>query len=290
MGCEAPGKASVTTLCELQSLLQCPRCGRGAPLILNDTQATCACGFVARIDQGIVRYTPPEELEKNVEVRARDRQASRYLEHSKFPTQIFRFEQFVASLPSQVMEKPVLELGCGPGPYTRMLLDSSYSVVAVDFSAESLDLNRRTTAGTSKPVCYVQADLNELTMARESTNLLLMCDFLQHLGHLDTRNAFLTKAFSWLAPGGHFYLSFFNFNIKNYFLGDLHGAFAGGAIRYERLLPNEVVAALPDSTRVDSVVPLNIFRHARPDRLASAVPGARYLARMIAISGRKRPD
>ncbi len=58
-----------------------------------------------------------------------------------------------------------------------------------------------------------------------------MCDFLQHLGGHEARSAFLSKAFSWLAPGGYFYLSFFNFNIKNYLKGDLRGHFADGAIR-----------------------------------------------------------
>ena len=101
------------------------------------------------------------------------------------------------------------------------------------------------------------------------------------------QGTFLSKAFEWLAPGGFFYLTFFNFNIKNYLKGDAHGSFARGAIRYERLLHKEVLKALPRNIAVDSVIPLNIFHSVILDRLASGLPGARYLARMIAICGRK---
>ena len=114
-----------------------------------------------------------------------------------------------------------------------------------------------------------------------------MCDFLQHLGDHKVRRVFLSKAFERLAPGGFFYPSFFNFNIKNYLNSDLHGSFASGAIRYERLLHQDVMEALPRDITVDSIVPLNVFHGVIYDRLASALPGARYLARMIAICGRK---
>jgi ubiquinone/menaquinone biosynthesis C-methylase UbiE len=181
----------------------------------------------------------------------------------------------------------VLELGSGPGPFTHMLLGQGYHVVAVDFSEKSLLINRDSNTAYGSRVCYVKADLNSLVMARESSNLLLMCDFLQHLGDYDTRNAFISKVFNWLAPGGFFYLTFFNFNIKNYFKGDAHGSFASGAIRYERLLHKEVLKALPKNIAVDSVIPLNIFHSVILDRLASGLPGARYLARMFAICGRK---
>jgi hypothetical protein len=125
-------------------------------------------------------------------------------------------------------------------------------------------------------------------MAAESTDLLLMCDFLQHLGDRRRRDAFLTKAFGWLRPGGRFYLSFFNINIKNQVKGDVRGAFAGGGIGYERLRTCDVLAALPKGVTADDVVPMNIFAGILPDRLAARLPGASLLARMIALSGTKR--
>jgi hypothetical protein len=118
-------------------------------------------------------------------------------------------------------------------------------------------------------------------------SLLLMCDFLQHLGNRGARDAFLVRAFEWLRPGGAFCLTFFNFNVKNYLKRDRRGTFADGAIGYERLLYRDVIRALPPGVSVDAVTPLNIFHGATADRMASMVPGARWLSRMIMIAGSK---
>ena len=218
------------------------------------------------------------------------RQAGQWLPAAReVPDPDIRVKRFLAGLPAQVNEKPVLELGCGPGPYTRILLESRYDVIAVDFSEASLSINREANLGDLERVCYVKADLNSLQLSPDCTNLLLMCDFLQHLGNHEVRTAFIRKAFDWLAPGGYFYLTFFNFNVVNYLKGDLHGHFAAGAIRYERLLYKEVLRALPASAAIDSVVPVNIFHDVVRDRLAATMPGAKWLSRMIAISGRKVP-
>lgn len=236
---------------------------------------------------GLIEYTPSADLELIPEVTARDRQAAGYLQHSKFPTQIFRVQQFLASVPESAAEAPVFELGCGPGPITPMLA-RRFQVMSVDFSEASLELNRQALPPAQREaVTYVRADLHALRLARESTSLLMMCDFLQHLGTSEQRNAFLSKAFGWLRPGGYFYLTFFNLNIKNRFRRDVAGAFADGAIKYERLRRADVVRALPAGIVVDDVVPMNIFRNSVPDRFAARVPGAGLFSRMIAIAGRK---
>lgn len=198
--------------------MRCPRCRRDTPLTWSATQAIFDCSHAIRIGDGVIRYTPSDELDKKTEVHVRDNEASSYLRHWKFPTQSFRVKQFLAGLPPQAVAKPVLELGYGPGPYTRMLLEPSYDVIAVDFLAQSLLINRQATLGAAAHVCYVQADLHDLAMTQESTSLLLMCDSLQHLGDQDARNRFLTKAFSWLAPGGFFCIEFLQFQYQ-----ELHG-------------------------------------------------------------------
>jgi SAM-dependent methyltransferase len=270
-----------------RAALRCPRCGREMELNIMNAAVVCRCGNTLRVENRLIEYTGAESLRELSEVKARDWQAPRYLQHAKFPTQIFRVKQFLKGLPQWVKEKPVIELGCGPGPYTRILLDSFYDVIAVDFSEQSLLINRDANCAHLENVCYVKADLNALRMSSECSALLVMCDFLQHLGGYAMRAAFIHKAFDWLAPGGFFYLTFFNFNIVNYLKGDLHGHFADGAIAYERLLHREVSSTLPANVSVDSVVPLNIFHSVVPDRVAAMLPGATFLSRMIAISGRK---
>jgi SAM-dependent methyltransferase len=269
--------------------LRCPSCAREVELDSNDAPATCGCGTVLGVESGLVAYSSRPGLRGIPEVAARDGEADGYLQHAKFPIQRFRVKQFLAGLPDWLKKRPVIELGCGPGPHTRSLLEADYDVIAVDFSEKSLLINRDANLDYAGRVCYVKADLNALKMSPDCTNLLLMCDFLQHLGSADVRAAFIRKAFDWLAPGGYFYLTFFNLNVVNYLKGDLRGTFAGGAIHYERLLYKEVVKAFPQSVCVGSVVPLNIFHDVVPDRLAAMLPGAKWLSRMIAISGRKAP-
>ena len=93
-----------------------------------------------------------------------------------------------------------------------------------------------------------------------------------------------------LKPGALLYLSFFNLNIKHYLRGDVHGAFADGAIRYERLTLPNMLAELPPALQVERTEPLNTFHAAVPDRLAARLPGVYWLARMAAISGRKSDE
>ncbi len=268
--------------------LRCPECGSDAALMWTPNRGECRCGHIIVVDDECVHYTPPETLDQIPEVRTRDREAAGYLSHAKFPTQISRVRQFLDGMPPVHDGEPAYDLGCGPGPYTAMLAARGYAVVAVDFSGRSLAINQRSLQPSRRgAVTYVRADLNQLRMAPESTGLLMMCDFLQHLGDRTVRDAFLRKACGWLRPGGKLYLTFFNFNVKNYLKGDLHGTFGNGGIPYERLLYRDVISALPAGISVDAVTPLNILTGAMTDRVASKVPGAMLLSRMVAVAGSK---
>jgi len=269
------------------TLIRCPNCRSQLECAVSGALLTCACGANFKIENDVVEYSDAKALSKVAEVGTRDRQASGYLQHAKFPTQISRVKKYLAALPPVIWQKPVIEVACGPGPYTGFLLEAGFDVIAVDFSECSLRINRDANIGHLSRTCFVKADINELQMAQDCSNCLLMCDFLQHIDGHNARVAFMRKAFEWLAPGGVFYLSFFNFNIVNFLKGDLRGTFAGGAISYERLICKDVLQALPSDVSVDAVTPMNIFHSASPDRLAARLPGATFLSRMVAISGRK---
>lgn len=269
-------------------LIKCPRCGCRLQDMPEDSHIRCSCGHDVRLTDGIIHYSDEQRLNAIPEVAVRDRQAAGYLQHSKFPTQIDHVRSFLDALPASSRDKPVLELGCGPGPYTGLLLEAGWEVVAVDFSQKSLAANRASAVGYDRRALFVKADVTELECTPECSNLLMMCDFLQHLDGFTARTKFIKKAFDWLTPGGYFYLSFFNFNIVNFIKGDLHGSFSNGTIRYERLISREVVESFPSDIEVLGITPLNIFHQPGPDRLVARLPGARFLARMIAVSGRRR--
>ena len=115
----------------------------------------------------------------------------------------------------------------------------------------------------------------------------MMADFIQHLGGLDVQRLFLEKAFGALIPGGWFFLSFFNANLKNRMVNDIRGSFSDGAISYRRLRFSEAQEMLPKNVVVDKILPMNVFHGVAFDRLAARLPFARHFARMMLVYGRK---
>jgi SAM-dependent methyltransferase len=259
----------------LTQLILCPTCG--TPLRFDANERLC-CDEPggARIEDGMVRYRPDIS---SPEMMVRDRQAGGYLEHVKFPAQIDRMQRFIKGLlrPS----RPVLDLGCGPGPTTQMLSERGFEVIAVDFSRRSLKLNR------AKSTLFVQADLRDIRFAMGSVDGLMMADFLQHLGDFEVQEGFLKRAFEALSSGGWFFLSCFNANIKHILRRDINGAFADGNIRYVRSTPSHILKMLPQTVRVDSVRPMNIFHRPILDNVVTRLPMARLIAKMTVVTGRK---
>ena len=181
---------------EVPEMLCCPKCG--STLAFAGERVVCGCG--ARdflLKDGV--YCD-EKLQQPVggEMTMRDKAADGYLLHGKFPTQQAVFEQWLQRALSGRAAPAVLDLGCGPGPYTRRLQETGCQTLAIDFSAVSLAINAGICqaaphAGSST---FIQADLNDLYLRQHSADLVVMADFLQHLGSRALRERLLQQAFS----------------------------------------------------------------------------------------------
>ena len=270
----------------LTETLLCPACGLRLRFDSSGTRRCCTRPGGSTLEDSIVCYEPDLRSDKP-EIKARDNQAHGYLAHNKFPIQIYRLEYFVRRVSAESDSLPVLDLGCGPGPTTKILLDAGFAVVGVDFSLQSLRLNARHSNSRQNHVLFVQADLTRIKFTHACAGGLMMADFLQHLGDRATQRSFLDRALKALKPGGWFFLSFFNTNVKNWLKGDIEGSFSGGAIPYRRLTVNEVIGMLPKNVEITEVLPMNIFHSVCPDRFVARLPLARLLARMMIICGRR---
>jgi SAM-dependent methyltransferase len=283
----------------LPELIFCPQCGHALEDPGYGTLA-CRCGACSLRNESGLYLSEGFDSIVDIERLVRDAQADTYLQHAKFPTQLDSFRTWLQSAAGGSDQRYqggdgnycALDLGCGPGPYTRELQQAGFKVLAVDASATSLAINADACSHSSNAgnVSFVQYDLNQLVLKPASVDLVLMADFIQHLGGRQQRERLLREVAVAMKPGARFYMSFFNLNLKHYFKGDVHGGFAGGAIRYERLTLPNMLAEMPQALRVEKVQPLNVFHSVVPDRLAAYLPGVFWLARMAAISGRKASD
>lgn len=245
----------------------------------------CSCGQNQYIySDGI--YENQKLKTKTNEMTVRDRQAKNYMKHAKFPTQNRYFSCWLKKITKNKKKATVLDLGCGPGPTTLMLLENNFDVVSVDFSKESLLINRESSLDYKDKVVFIQEDLGDINLKYNMFDYIVMSDFLQHLNGRDARERLLKMAFNSLKPGGGFYLTFFNLNILNYIKGDIHGGFSDGNIKYERLSPKNIVRYFPENIVIEKINPMNIFHSKLADQLASKIPCSRYFARMISIEGK----
>lgn len=98
----------------------------------------------------------------------------------------------------------ILDLGCGPGLYTKRLSDIGYSVTGMDFSRRSIEYARSHDPRTE----YIYKNYLELdyTSAFDAV-LLIYCDYAALTQ--DERRTLIPKVYGALKPGGLFILDVF---------------------------------------------------------------------------------
>jgi SAM-dependent methyltransferase len=268
----------------LHNLVRCKSCG--APLsFFSEGARNCCESSSGSILRGNVLINDPDGAHSPPEILVRDQDALNYISHKKFPTQIARLEKFIHAHAPTNLPCKILDLGCGPGPTTELLLQAGFEVAAVDFSIRSLSINAHLCRYMAERALFVRADLNGVDFTENSVDGLMMADFLQHLGDRQAQITFLHKVFRALKPGGWFYLSFFNTNLFHRVTRDFEGT--RGDIGYRRLSLREVRGMLPKGVQVQKQSLMNIFNDARMDNIATGLPFARCVAPMAVIEGRR---
>ena len=271
----------------IEDVILCPSCGGDIKIIEENIFSSC-CNTKFRVeDNQIIIFD--NTISFNAEARSRNKQAEGYLLHDKFPAQISILKRWISKISCKLIDGAVLDIGCGPGPSTRMLLESdARDILSVDFSINSLRINKDICKVYEHKPIYLLQDIRNLKLRRSSVSILVMADFLQHIIEKDERDNFIKEAMNSLIPGGYFFLSFFNINVKNYLRNDISGSFSSGSIKYERLDYNEVISSFPNNIIIESIIPMNIFHNAIFDRWICSLPFAKLFSRMIVIEGRKR--
>ena len=151
----------------------------------------------------------------------------------------------------------VLDIGAGPGVFTRRLLDRGSACWVVDLSYEMVAAASRQLDGASRRACFMVGDLDRLPFADVSFDAVLCVGVLQYLPSLDFALAELARV---TVPGGHLVITCPNARSP---LNALHRA-AIAAARGGRAAAARIgVATTPDPSRLT-------FREDIPNRWLSA--------------------
>lgn len=103
----------------------------------------------------------------------------------------------------------ILDLGCGPGLYTKRLAAQGHRVVGIDFSRRSIEYAQQDAQANRLKIRYLYQNYLTMDYAGEFDLILMIyCDF----GVLndEERHTLLTKVHKALRPGGRFIFDVFN--------------------------------------------------------------------------------
>lgn len=111
----------------------------------------------------------------------------------------------------------VLDLGCGPGLYSKKLASRGHNVTGIDFSASSINFARADAEKNGVKINYVKEDYLNMEFEESSFDLVIL--IYTDLGVLlpEQRNTLISKIYRCLKPGGVFIFDVLNdknINIK----------------------------------------------------------------------------
>ncbi len=114
----------------------------------------------------------------------------------------FDFFQSAVGGPEKIVGLRVLDVGCGGGLVAEKFAQLGAIVTGVDISASSLAVAQRHAQQQGLDITYLPASGDCLPFPSESFDLVVCCDFLEHIS--DRLDDFLTEMSRVLRPGGLF--------------------------------------------------------------------------------------
>ena len=221
---------------------------------VTDGSLTDDAGNIYPIQDGIPRLLPLSLLDAQIsEIAARDAQVGDY----DAMTFLNHFGKVEIPLTLRALRPAptdcLLEAGCGTGRMTRILSATVREMVAIDFSFESLRVNRRKllAAGITN-VHLVQADLCRLPFTECAFDRAVSCQVLEHVPGPDARAAAVQSLSSVLKPGGTLALSAYKHSLLTRAFSQKEGSHDGG-IPFFRFTKTEMRDTLAANFTVHSI-------------------------------------
>ena len=243
---------------------------------------TCPdCGTRYTIEQGIPRLLPPglnsdgsEESEssegiwpdpetqnKRMEMKARDEQTDEY--DRMWWLNLFSLVEIPAMLMHLSLRSShsLLEAGCGTGRMTRQFAERCDSLLAMDYSWESLlACKRKLDAAGVSNVDLVQADICRLPFRSESFDRIVSCQVLEHVPTPESRSAAIEELARVVKRGGNVALSAYQYSVLMRLFGEKEGHHEGG-IYFYRFTRDELRRLLARHMHVESITGALVYHY-----------------------------
>jgi SAM-dependent methyltransferase len=195
----------------------------------------------------------------------------------------------------------ILEVGAGTGRLTCELAQMGHEVVALDFSAKSLERLRRKCAGRPGRVHVVQADACRLPARVRRFDAVVSAQLLEHFPSQDGRADAFGGMVRSLRNGGRIVASVYNYGIERRHAGPKEGHHASGIYYYcfDRDDVRALARRYSDSIEIDRLIGMvhywpkrdrfpGVLRR-RIDALLSRSPLSARLAWLLLIVARRVP-
>jgi ubiquinone/menaquinone biosynthesis C-methylase UbiE/uncharacterized protein YbaR (Trm112 family) len=259
---------------ETLALLRCPA-GCACPLdveredggsgALEEGLLRCTvCGAGYRVEEGIAAMLPaalrseaaapcPEVRHKRSEMAARDAQVESY-DRMRGLALFGKLELplTLGALRPRATDR-ILEAGCGTGRMTREFAARCGSLVAIDFSWESLRVCRRKlqAAGVGN-VDLIQADVCRLPFVSGAFDRVVSCQVLEHVPTPESRAEMVRELGRTARPGAVVVVSAYRDSPMMRTFAGKEGRHAGG-IYFYRFRRAELRSLLSSSLRVERI-------------------------------------
>ena len=184
--------------------------------LLNGTLHCATCGTKYEVADGIlilIGAQPTMHEASARELVARDTSAVVYDQRLEaMRTREFKEERPTLSEVGDVSGQDVIEYGCGTGRYTTHMARTCRSVLAIDFSLESLRILRSKLQTAN--VGLVQADCSSLQTAPGAFHLAFSAQLLEHIPSASARHQLLSHARETLVDNGRFVCTVYHHDFR----------------------------------------------------------------------------
>lgn len=200
---------------DLYSYLRCVRCGSALSTAMSRTTSCTGCDLSwEHVNESPIPRFTEAGLHSNFGLQWQvfsTTQLDSVNGSSESENRLLHQSQLTQS---DFSNKVILEIGCGNGRFTELLLRYGAKVVAVDYSEAVLaNLKNNKSYFESGKLLLLQADLFELPLVKEAFDIVIVYGVIQHTG-----NNFraLSASASYVKVGGRLLVDVYSTSLKHF--------------------------------------------------------------------------